>query len=64
MFIPHLFAIAVSVASTSAVYQGFNYGSTFTDSSPVLQSDFQNAIHHSTEALWEPLDSPALVFLP
>ena len=42
MFIPHLFVIAVSVAFTSAVYQGFNYGATFTDNSPVVQSDFQN----------------------
>ena len=42
MFIPHLFAIAASVASASAAYQGFNYGSTLTDNSPVVQSDFQN----------------------
>jgi glucan endo-1,3-beta-D-glucosidase len=42
MFIPHLLAIAASVASASAVYQGFSYGSTFTDNSPVVQSDFQN----------------------
>lgn len=43
MFIRRLFAIAATVTSTSAVYQGFNYGSVFTDGSAMVQSDYQNA---------------------
>ena len=42
MFIPYFFSIAVLVASASPVYQGFNYGATFSDNSPVVESDFQN----------------------
>lgn len=33
---------ALFVASVSAVYQGFNYGSTNTDGSAVLEADFQS----------------------
>jgi len=35
-------ATALFVASASAVHQGFNYGSTNTDGSAVLQAGFQN----------------------
>src|SRR3979411_1261438 len=42
MFTWLLFALATSVASASAVYQGFNYGSTFTDGSAIVESDYQN----------------------
>lgn len=39
----HLLSLAVLVTSASAaVYQGFNYGSTFTDGSPVPESEFQS----------------------
>ena len=41
MFIPHLLAIAVSVSSALAVYQGFNYGSVFGDHSAIGESDYQ-----------------------
>jgi glucan endo-1,3-beta-D-glucosidase len=41
MFISHLLAIAASVSFVSAVYQGFNYGSVFTDNSPIGESDYQ-----------------------
>ena len=43
MFIPYFFSIAALVASASAVYQGFNYGSVFTDGSAILQSDYRSA---------------------
>ena len=37
-----LLALVASLSSmTSAAYQGFNYGSTFTDGSAKSQSDFQ-----------------------
>jgi len=37
-----LLALAASVSTTSAAaLQGFNYGSTFTNGAPRLQSDFQ-----------------------
>jgi len=44
MFLLHLLALAALVVSSSAstVYQGFNYGPTFTDNSAVVESDFQN----------------------
>ena len=36
-----LFAFAASLATTSAAaLQGFNYGSTFTDGSPKMESDY------------------------
>jgi glucan endo-1,3-beta-D-glucosidase len=35
-------AIAASVSSTLAVYQGFNYGSTQTDGSVKSETDFEN----------------------
>ncbi|KAL9093013.1 MAG: hypothetical protein Q9165_004151 [Trypethelium subeluteriae] len=41
MHISSLFALAASLGSVSAVYKGFNYGSTFTNSAPKVQSDFQ-----------------------
>ena len=41
MFIPYFFAIAASIAS--AAYQGFNYGSIFTDGSGMVQSDYRSA---------------------
>ena len=42
MFTSHLLVLAASIASASAVYQGFNYGSTFTDGSALVESDFQS----------------------
>ena len=42
MFTSRLLALATSIASVSAVYQGFNYGSTFTDGSVLVESDFEN----------------------
>jgi len=38
----HLLALALSVATSNAVYQGFNYGSTQSDGSYKEQSDFQD----------------------
>jgi glucan endo-1,3-beta-D-glucosidase len=37
-----LISLAVLVASVQGVHQGFNYGSTFTDGSAVLEADFQS----------------------
>ena len=43
MITSHLLSLAALAASASAaVYQGFNYGSTNTDNSAVLQADFEN----------------------
>src|SRR5579864_4877281 len=42
MIISHLLVLAASIISASAVYQGFNYGSTFTDGSALVESDFQS----------------------
>ncbi|MCJ1285360.1 hypothetical protein MMC26_004700 [Xylographa opegraphella] len=43
MLTSSLFALAVSLATTSAAaLQGFNYGSTFTDGSPKMESDYQS----------------------
>ncbi|KAF2236360.1 glycoside hydrolase family 17 protein [Viridothelium virens] len=41
MYTSSLFALAASLGSVSAVYKGFNYGSTFTNNAPKVQSDFQ-----------------------
>lgn len=37
-----LLAIATAVSSASAAYQGFNYGATFTNGAPKVQTDFEN----------------------
>lgn len=37
-----LISLAVLVASVQGVHQGFNYGSTFTDGSAVVEADFQS----------------------
>lgn len=42
---PSLLALAASISSAAAVFQGFNYGSTFTDGSFKQQSDFQSDFH-------------------
>ena len=42
MFTSYLLGLATLVVSASGVYQGFNYGSTFSDGSFVLKADFQN----------------------
>lgn len=42
MHTSHLLALALSVATSNAVYQGFNYGSTQSDGSYKEQSDFQD----------------------
>ena len=36
-----LLALAAAVSTASAAYQGFNYGSTFTDGRPRQQADFE-----------------------
>jgi len=36
-----LLALAATFSSVSAVYQGFNYGSTFTNGAAKSQSDFE-----------------------
>lgn len=41
MFSKQLLALALSVAASDAVYQGFNYGSILADGSGKSQSDFQ-----------------------
>jgi glucan endo-1,3-beta-D-glucosidase len=43
MFTWRVLSLITSIASVSAVYQGFNYGSTFTDGSPLTESDFESA---------------------
>jgi len=46
MLASKLLALAASVVSASAqVYQGFNYGSVFTDNSPITQTDYENEFH-------------------
>lgn len=43
MLASKLLTLAASVASASAqAYQGFNYGSVFTDNSPITQTDYEN----------------------
>jgi glucan endo-1,3-beta-D-glucosidase len=42
MHTSHLLAFALSLATSNAVYQGFNYGATQTDGSYKQQSDFQD----------------------
>lgn len=44
MHLSHLVALGAAVATTASAqtYQGFNYGSTNTDNSPVLEAQFQN----------------------
>jgi glucan endo-1,3-beta-D-glucosidase len=37
-----LLALAASISSTLALYQGFNYGSTQTDGSVKAEIDFEN----------------------
>lgn len=34
-------ALAATVSSSLAAYQGFNYGSTFTTGAPKMQADFE-----------------------
>ncbi|OJJ43671.1 hypothetical protein ASPZODRAFT_103088 [Penicilliopsis zonata CBS 506.65] len=41
MQLQHLLAFALSLATSEAVYQGFNYGSTYTDGTNKVQSDFE-----------------------
>lgn len=41
MLISYLPVLAACVASASAVYQGFNYGSQFTNGSSMFQADFE-----------------------
>ena len=41
MYASSLFALAASFSSASAVYKGFNYGSTFTNNAAKVQSDYQ-----------------------
>ena len=42
MYISHLLALVAAVATTSAqTLQGFNYGATNTDNSPVLEAQFE-----------------------
>ena len=36
-----LLALAAAASTASAAYQGFNYGSTFTDGRPRQQADFE-----------------------
>ncbi|KAL8832419.1 MAG: hypothetical protein Q9191_000291 [Dirinaria sp. TL-2023a] len=43
MFASKLLTLAISAASVvGQTYQGFNYGSVFTDNSPITQSDYEN----------------------
>lgn len=42
MLVSSILELAVFVASASAVHQGFNYGSTNTDGSAVVEADFQS----------------------
>lgn len=37
-----LLALAATVSSATAAFQGFNYGSTFTTGAAKVQSDFEN----------------------
>lgn len=37
-----LLALATAISSANAAYQGFNYGSTFTNGAAKGQSDFEN----------------------
>ena len=37
-----LLTMAAAVSTASAAFQGFNYGSTFTDGSVKTQTDFEN----------------------
>lgn len=41
MQLTHLLAFALSLATSEAVYQGFNYGATKSDGSYQQQSDYQ-----------------------
>ena len=41
MFLPTLVALAVSFATTSAVFQGFNYGSTHSDGSAITEPEYE-----------------------
>lgn len=36
-----LSALAASLSTASAIYQGFNYGSTYSDGSTIVQSEFE-----------------------
>jgi glucan endo-1,3-beta-D-glucosidase len=42
LLIPLLSALLISFVSASGTYQGFNYGSVYTDNSAIIQSDYQN----------------------
>lgn len=42
MFSLEILAIAASLSTAAATIQGFNYGSTFTNTAPKIQSDFQS----------------------
>lgn len=43
MLLSHLLALGASAATVvGQVYQGFNYGSVFTDNSPITQTDYEN----------------------
>ena len=43
MSVLYLFSITIFIGCTAAVYQGFNYGSVFSDGSSMVQSDYRNA---------------------
>ena len=42
MYTTSLLALAASLGSASAVYKGFNYGSTFTNNAAKFQTDYEN----------------------
>lgn len=42
MIASKLLAFAASAASVVAQFQGFNYGSVYTDGSPITQQDYEN----------------------
>jgi len=44
-----LFALAASLSSASAVFQGFNYGATKSDGSFNFQSDFEALFKNAKE---------------
>lgn len=44
-----LFALAASLASVSAVFQGFNYGATKSDGSFMFQADYEAKFKNAKE---------------
>lgn len=62
MYLSKSLVLAASFGVSSAVYQGFNYGATFTDNSAKQESDFQNEFSTAQQLAGNPGFTSARLF--